>query len=66
MGVLAVEVVDKTVHLMDTSEDLVVEQKLDGGRSVVVAARDHCMMDEEASTGQEELLIKKEEDEVWL
>ena len=66
MGVLAVEVVDKTVDLMDTSEDLVVEQKLDGGRSVVVAARDQCMMDEEASTGQEELLMKKEEDEVWL
>ena len=64
MGVLAVEVVDKTVDLMDTSEDLVVEQKLDGGRSVVV--RDHCMMDEEASTGQEDLLMKKEEDEVWL
>ena len=32
---------------------------------MVVAARDHCMMDEEASTGQEELLMK-ELDEVWL
>ena len=30
MGVLAVEVVDKTVDLMDTSEDLVVEQKYGG------------------------------------
>ena len=28
---------------------------------MVVAARDHCMMDEEASTGQEDLLMKKDE-----